>query len=325
MLRKVERSVLSKLEVNSRQPLSKIGKKIGRSQQQISYTVNSLIEKGFIQNFETIIDYSKFNIINFRVFFKLSYVSEKKFDELLSYLISDTHTSYLVRCGGRYDLICTFLTTNPSRFNKALKNFIVEFPKQVQSYDVLTTIVVRWFGRKYISGSMYDQIIIGGDRKISEKFDDIDMKILNELSKDGRKSSVKIAEMFSVTPKTIMQRIKKLRNEKIILGFKPVLNSRKMGYISNLLLIKYHNIAPEMENDMVNYLKVHPNVVSIVKTLGEWDIEIKIETSDTMEFRKVEIGIRQKFTFLIQQIESIPLYKIHKSSYFPEFLIKDQF
>ena len=320
-LSKVEKSVLSKLEADSRQPLSKIGKKIRRSQQQVSYTVNSLIEKGVIQNFDTLIDYSKLDIINFRVFFKISYSSQEKIDELINHINSDTHTSHLVTCGGSYDMICTFFALNPSQFNKTLKGILSKFPEQIQNYDVLTTIVIRWFSRKYIFGDLPEEIIIGGDR-VPEIVDEVDMRILDELSEDGRKSSVKIAELISVTPKTVMQRIKKLRSRKLILGFKPLLNPRKMGYVSNLLLIKYHNITPEMEKELIDYLKAYPNVVGAVKTLGEWDIEIKIETKDTMEFRKVEMEIRQKFTLLIQQIESIPLYKIYKNNYFPKFLIE---
>ena len=320
-LREVERSVLSKLEADSRQPLSRIGKGIRRSQQQVSYTVNSLIEKGVIQNFDTLIDYSKLDIINFRVFFKISYSSQEKFDELIRHIDSDPHISHLVTCGGRYDLICTFFALNPSQFNKTLKDILSKFPKQIQDYDVLTTIVVRWFSRKYICRDLPKEIILGGDR-MPEIIDEIDMKILNELSKDGRTCSVKIAELISVTPKTVMQRIKKLRSKEVILGFKPLLNPRKMGYVSNLLLIKYHNITPEMEKEMINYLKIHLNVVGAVKTLGEWDLEIRIETQGTMEFRKVEMEIRQKFTLLIQQIEGIPLYRIYKNNYFPKFLIK---
>ena len=320
-LTKNEMLIINKLELDSRTPFSKFKGKIRKSQQAISYTVNTLLKKRIIQKFYTLIDYSKLDVINFRVYFKLSYFNEKKFDELIDYMSLDPHISWISMCGGRYDLICSFLALNPSQFNKTLKSLIAKFPTQIQNYNVLTTIVIRWFGRKYLSKEMPDQIIFGGDRA-PEEIDEIDIKILNELSEDARKSSVKIGKNLSITPKTIIQRIKRLYNAKIIRGFKPLLNIRKMGYISNLLLIRYHNVSPELENKLISYLKAQPNVVSIVKTLGEWDIEVKIETKDPMEFRKIEMQIRQKFTSLIQQIESVPLYKTYKKNYFPKFLIE---
>ncbi|MBW2992963.1 Lrp/AsnC family transcriptional regulator [Candidatus Woesearchaeota archaeon] len=319
-LRKVEKLVLSRLELDSRVPFSRFHPGIRKSQQVVSYTVNSLLKKEIIQNFYTLIDYSKLDVINFRVYFKLSYFNKKKFRELVNHLVLNPHTSWITTCSGRHDLICTFLALNPSQFNKTLKSLIAKFPELIQDYNVLTTIVRRWFGRKYLFGDMPSQIIFGGDRQ-PEAIDRTDLRILNELSEDARKSSVKIGELLSLTPKTIIQRIKKLNSMKIIKGFKPLLNLGNLGYVSNLLLIKYHNVSPELENRLIRYLKAHRNIISIVKTLGEWDIEIEIETPNAMVFRKIEMEIRQKFPLLIQQIESVNLYKTHKKNYFPKFLI----
>ena len=167
---------------------------------------------------------------------------------------------------------------------------------------------------------MLPEIIYGGDRE-PEEVDEVDMKILSELSENARMSSVKLGNDLSLTPKTIIQRIKKLEKKQIIVGFKPLLNPRKMGHLSALLMIRYHNVSPNLEAELISYLKAHPNVVSIAKTLGEWDIEIQIEVGETVELRKIEMEIRQKFALLIQEIESIPLYHTYKNNFFPKFLL----
>ncbi|MBW3000174.1 Lrp/AsnC family transcriptional regulator, partial [Candidatus Woesearchaeota archaeon] len=138
---------------------------------------------------------------------------------------------------------------------------------------------------------------------------------------DARKNSVLISNKLSLASKTVINRIKKLQKRKIIRGFKPLLNLQKAGYNSNLLMIKYHNISSELEDELINYLKMHASVISVVKTLGEWDIEIEIEAEEEKEIRKVEVEIRQKFALLIQQIDSIPLYQSYKKTFFPKFLM----
>ncbi|MBW2999710.1 AsnC family transcriptional regulator, partial [Candidatus Woesearchaeota archaeon] len=295
-LRKLERLILSRLDFNSRAPFSRFGGKIKTSQQQISYTVNSLKHKGIIQNFYTLIDYSKLDILNFRVYFKVSYISEQKLGELIDYLVSEQHTSWVAACGGKYDLVCTFLALNPSQFNKTLREIMEKFPEQIKNYTVLTTVVNRIFGRKYLSkdSPIVPEIILGGDRE-PEEIDSVDMNILNELSEDARKNSVLISNKLSLASKTVINRIKKLQKRKIIRGFKPLLNLQRAGYNSNLLMIKYHNISSELEDELINYLKMHASVISVVKTLGEWDIEIEIEAEEEKEIRKVEVEIRQKF------------------------------
>jgi DNA-binding Lrp family transcriptional regulator len=259
------------------------------------------------------------------VYFKVSYISKKKFEKLISYLVSEPHTSWVATCVGRYDIVCTFFASNPSQFNKTLRGIMSEFPDQLQNYTVLTTVVNREFGRKYLfrAPSFPPEIIFGGDRE-PEDIDEIDMEILGHLSADARKSSVKISQELSVTPKTVIQRIRKLRDREVILSFKPLLDLRKMNYVPRILVIRYHNVSSEPESELIQYLKVHPHVTKIVKTLGEWDIEIFVEAEDAMELRRIEMRIRQKFAALVQQIESIPIYQTYKENYFPRFLLGGQ-
>jgi len=174
--------------------------------------------------------------------------------------------------------------------------------------------------RLFKDPSILKELIVGGDRQPQE-IDDTDMKILYMVAEDVRRSSVEIANKLSLTAKTVIDRIKRLKEHGIILGFKPLLNPREMGFVPRLLLIKYHNVSSELEDNFIKYLKAHPDVVSTVKTLGEWDIEIEIETENLEELRRVEMEIRQRFATLIQQVESITLYQAFKKNYFPSFLI----
>lgn len=320
-LRKIEAQILARLDENSRTPFLWVGKKIKRSQQQVSYTVKSLIEREILDGFYSIVDYSKFDVLNFRVYFKVGFFNKEKFDKIIKFLVGNEYTSWVTTCGGKYDLICTFFTSNPSQFNKTLKAIIADYPDQLQNYNILTTIVLRWFGRKYLSRTLPHEIIFGGDRA-PVHLDNIDLNIVSELSDNARKSTVLIAENLSITPKTVMDRIKKLQKMEILIGYKPLLQSRKIGYVSNLVLIKFHNVRPETEDELVLYLKIHNNVLGIVKTIGEWDLEINVETIDSLEYRKFEMDIRQKFPLIIQHIDAVPLYHTYKLSFFPKFLVK---
>lgn len=320
-LRKIDKSILGELELNARISYSKLGRNIRKSQQRVSYTVNSLMERDIIQKFLTLTDFFKIGILDFRVYFKVNFLGQKEFDLLIDYLVSDKYTSWVATCGGRHDIICTFFTKSPSQLNANLRTIMAKFPNLLQDYNVLTTISIRDYGRKYLvkKTDSIPEIKIGG-RDTTLVLDDIDKKILNELSEDARKSSVVISNKLNMSSKTVIERIKKLTNKGMIVGYKPMINAREMGYIPGLLLIKYHNVTPEMVRRLKVYLKGHPNVVEIAKTLGRWDVEVFIEASGSMELRSIEMGIRQKFVSIIQKIESVPIYRCHKKNYFPNFL-----
>ena len=325
MIKKIshtEEKILRELEKDSRVHFTQIGKKLRRSQQQISNSIITLANRGVVKGFYPIIDYSILDTISFCVYFKVNYSSNEIFNRLIKTLIKNSHTSYIATCTGRFDLICTFLAQNPSQFNKVLHEIIEKYPDELPYYNVLTRIVSRYFGRKYLfkSISYPKEIIFGGDRE-PKILDTFDLNVLNEISEDARKSTVVIANTFSVTPKTVISHIKKLEKKGLIAGYKVILDPRLYKFSPRKILIKYHNISSVLEEKLIRFLKFHPNVTALSKTLGEWDIEIEIETKNTEEFRIFEIELRQKFIALIQTIESFSIYETLKINHFPRFLL----
>ena len=182
-LNSTEKSVLNLLNSNSRLSFSQIGLKINKSQQLVSSTVKTLTDKKIINNYYTLIDYSRLGVLNFHVYFKLSYLDKKRVEKFIDYLTNHSHVSWLVNCGGNFDLICSFYALNPSQFNKCLKQIIMKFSKIIKEYTFLTTIVMRIF-KSGVSGNPdadSKEVIIGGDREIMV-LKDADLSILDLIS-----------------------------------------------------------------------------------------------------------------------------------------------
>lgn len=318
-LRTAEQVVLRALERNARGKLSTVGKRHRLSQQQLSYTLSALQRKGILQSLYTIIDYRKLDVLNFRVYFRLNYFGEAKTKQLIAALAREEHTSFIATCGGRYDLICTFLAENPSRFNKTLRTVIAQHSEHVQSYTVLTTVVNRHFSRKYLLQDHPTEELFGGDRT-GEALDATDHRILSLLATEARQSSVAIAGQLQVTPKTVINRIRGLERRKVIRCYRPHIDMELLGGALSLLTITYRNTSAEAQDELVRALKVHARVVWLTKTFGEWDVEVAVETESEQQLRRLERELRERFADLIQTMERIPIYQVHKLSYYPSFL-----
>ncbi len=61
------------------------------------------------------------------------------------------------------------------------------------------------------------------------KLDSIDNKILELLSEDGRDSASNIADKVGLSVPATTDRIKKLQDSGIIIGFKPIIDSKKIN------------------------------------------------------------------------------------------------
>ena len=307
--------LLYEMDSNCRKPFSAIGKKIRMSQQLISYKVKSMAKEGIIKGNYPLIDYSRFGYLDFMVFFRANYVSEKNFAELIERMKKHDSITQLIECDGKYDILATFAAKNPSAFNKTLRKLIVEDP-ELKNCMILPMVVEHHFLRNYLVRKIGDEdVVVGGDRE-EIQIDNTNMKIIKPLV-GGRKGVMEIAEASKITPKTIISRLKWMEEKGIIKQYRLLLNLRPEGILSNILLLRYLNVSVEKEEEFKNFCKSNPNIIEFIKTFGEWDIILNVETTGMAEFRKLFLEIREKFEDIIEEFDNFRIFMVHKKQFLP--------
>ena len=68
-----------------------------------------------------------------------------------------------------------------------------------------------------------------GDLSILTALDKIDARILRALQADGRISNLKLAEAVHLSPTAVLERVKRLTRDGVILGYEARLNPAKLG------------------------------------------------------------------------------------------------
>ena len=104
------------------------------------------------------------------------------------------------------------------------------------------------------------------------KIDNLDEKILNELSINSRSSFREISRKLNVSIATVITRVSKLEKEGIIKHYTAYLDHEKLGYditaIIEVLVEKGKVIEVEQR------ISKHKNVVSVYDITGEKDIVV---------------------------------------------------
>jgi len=316
---KKDLGILYELTANSRSPLNKIAKKLKMSQQGLGYRISKLQQEGTILAFYTLFDYSCFGYQNYRVFLNVNHTKQENLEPLLQYLSNQSCVVSIIECGGKWDLIIAFATKNASRFKKELHALMARFPKLIRNYSVLTTIVMHELGRKYLvdHSAHTGTIIVGGDRD-HMNVDRIDNKLMHDLYENPRTAYVHMAAKHKLTPKTVIMKIKNLETKGIIKGYSSVVDCGKYSFLAHKILIRYHNLSLEKEDELMKFCRQHKNVLRFSKVLGEWDVELDTETKDTLELQKICLTLRRHFGEIIKDMELCPVFKSHKSSYIPQ-------
>ena len=112
------------------------------------------------------------------------------------------------------------------------------------------------------------------------KLDTIDRKILSELQKFGRKSASHIAEKIKVSVPTITERIKKLQETGVIVGFQAVLDPSKIG-LDVAAIITIISGSSQHYKEVTLAAEETPEVVQCFSTTGNGSHTLLVNTKNS--------------------------------------------
>ena len=116
--------------------------------------------------------------------------------------------------------------------------------------------------------------------------DDTDKKIINELQLSGRESASNIAEKIKVSVPTVTERIRKLQESGIILGFQAILNPSAVGLdISAIITI----VSGSSKNydEVTSEAKKMPEITQCFSTTGAGSHKLIVITKNSLSLEEL--------------------------------------
>jgi Lrp/AsnC family transcriptional regulator, regulator for asnA, asnC and gidA len=120
--------------------------------------------------------------------------------------------------------------------------------------------------------------------------DDTDRKILRALQKDARASFKKIGEDVGVSEATVFVRVRKMRENGVLRGFKAVVDPRAVG--KGLTAIMLVRANPKSLTGALDALKRLDDIYEIYDVTGQYYSILKVRTENTDTLGRIidEIG-----------------------------------
>ena len=148
-------------------------------------------------------------------------------------------------------------------------------------------------------------------KKEDLKLDETDKRIINELLRDARESSVKIAKRLKTSPDTILYRIEKLQKNGIIDDFTTVVNFTSLDMSWYTLLFNLKSLSNVNYKKLKEYVRKHPNIVGCFKGIGAWNLKFYIVAQSRKEFHNTVSELRITFRDIIKDYDTLVGYKEH--------------
>ena len=147
--------------------------------------------------------------------------------------------------------------------------------------------------------------------------DEIDFKVLHLLAQDCRKTTLDIGKELTLSPNTVKYRIRKLIENKVIVGFRTNINVNNLGYQHYKIFLSLYEHTEKVRSKIINYLKMNPHVIYVTDAMGPSDLEFETHIKDVKELHNLVRSLKVDFNTIIKETNTALIFKEHRINYLP--------
>lgn len=316
MLDRIDEKIISELDNNARQSISAIAKKTGVPKSVAAYRLRALEKSGVIKYYYTVIDSYRLGYSSYRVYLKLRHAGPAKEREMIEYLTALPQTRWVGLIKGTYNIGVVFLVRTQKEFVDVYASFNSKYRAHIGSSHVgISSGLERFrlpFAKRHLkSRASVDTVRVGDTAEI----DATDSRLLEILSANARMPLLGIARQMGLTPAAVQYRLKQLMRNRIVLGFRPVLDMEKLGY--TLYKVDINLKGAEGYERMRRFAREHEAVFCLVKTIGWADAEFEVYAKSTAQFYSILDEIRARFEGSMSDYDFFMYSQLIKFRYTP--------
>ncbi|HEU4995371.1 MAG TPA: Lrp/AsnC family transcriptional regulator [Gemmatimonadaceae bacterium] len=116
--------------------------------------------------------------------------------------------------------------------------------------------------------------------------DEMDRRILSLLQQDARLPNAEIARRVGMAPSATLERLRKLEERGVILGYEVRVDPRKLGLgLTAFIYVRAQDKRGELETG--ERLRQHPNVLEVHHIAGEDCYLVKVRAIDTEDLGRL--------------------------------------
>lgn len=146
------------------------------------------------------------------------------------------------------------------------------------------------------------------------RFDELDMKLLYELTKDGSISVPELSKKLGINASVLYSRIKRLMKKKLIKKFTIIVDESLLGI--GVKASVGINRDPKLKEQIHKKLMEIPEIVSISEVTGRFDMIVRVYARNLEELHSIVIeklgkveGLQNSETFVeLQKTDKDPVY-----------------
>ncbi len=306
--------ILRELDFDARQPIARIAKKVGLSPEVAHYRIKQLEQRGIITGYYPVIDLSKLGYMFCRFRLIVENVDSEIEDEFINAVKNIPQLGWII-FGSSCLVSLVVYAKSIQEASKTYDQIVHLFPGVIKSKAFSIAHTIYHFRRNYLYNTEENEQLVWGEGEKVE-IDDIDRKILVLLTKEARMRYTELAAEVGLTSMAVINRVKRLQKEKVLLGTRCKLNIGKLGYSHYKISLLIDKIANEKKQSLRETLRQSQNVVYITEALGPYTLEFEMDAHSEQQVHQFLKKIKGQFPE-IKGFENTTFYRMEIFRYFP--------
>jgi len=312
-LSKKDKRILHELERDSRQSISAIANKVGLSKEVVNYRIRRMEGQKLIKGYPAVIDTSRLGYSVYRVLLDLKDVEDEK--AIIDELKKLDFVGWLVFIEGRWDIVLLLWAKDLLDFKKKYEKIISTCKGKIKDKIVSPVFNIHHLKHNLLYDTKDSSEIMFGTEDEMIETDDTDKEIFRMLSLNSRAPLIDMAKRCSSSPNVIKYRIRRLEDEKVIIGYTVNIDMSVLGYSHFKVMLDLESF--ESINRIMYYLKVQRNVIYITESFGLGDIEFEALFRTSRDLNDFIKAMKRELPGVIKSHDVILTYSEELIRYFP--------
>lgn len=252
-----------------------------------------------------------------RLYLKLQATTPEIEEQIINFFVQQKNILTVYKCDGKYDIALGFLVKDLHTYQSTYEEFLKKFRGYVAEKNFCIFLDYIHYPRNYlVEKKSQDYTPVSTGSFVPFPYDEKDIKLLNAIKENARMSLLELSQKLSMTPTGVKYKLRNLEKNKVIVAYKLLLDTSKLGY-------EYYKVDMELEDiDIIpglnQFMSQHPNIIYRDIAVGGSDFEFDCELPSQKEFYQLMDEIKSLFPKKIRSYSYYKAIKIYKYSYFPE-------
>ncbi|MGB2200361.1 MAG: Lrp/AsnC family transcriptional regulator [Pseudooceanicola atlanticus] len=122
--------------------------------------------------------------------------------------------------------------------------------------------------------------------------DEINRKILRELTRDGRVSNLELAGRVGLSPSACLRRVQELERSGVIRGYRAVLDPQKMGVgFTAFVTVGLKDHTKAAQEAFEHAIADAPEVRECHNITGSWEYLLRVEAADLASYKSFHTDV----------------------------------